>query len=143
MGDDPEREYRNELDQRRMEQRNAEDNARQYRESEERRMRSMGPGPGLGPSNGAPSANAMWWASRRLFGKALLITVPLGAVLLVWPRDSASVSIPEILRLFGGAFVASLGSPKLRPAAFGCLIVAAVIGVALYFIGAALAHSAH
>ncbi|HET7013872.1 MAG TPA: hypothetical protein VFI65_08180 [Streptosporangiaceae bacterium] len=108
------------------ESRNEVEAKRSFEDSERLRIASMGPsaryggGVGAGRSTGPP---------RKLLSKALLITIPIGALLYFFPKNGKDVQIPEVIHLLLAVVVASLGSPKLRPLAIGLVILAVIFVV--------------
>jgi predicted anti-sigma-YlaC factor YlaD len=72
---------------------------------------------------------------RPLFSKALLVTVPLAAIVLFLPPNGKSVDIPVGVHQFVAAVVVSLGSPLLRRAAIAVIVIAVVLLIAGSIIG--------
>jgi hypothetical protein len=105
-----------------------EDAARAYAESERLRIASQGYTPSLGGYSGTVRPSG---PPRKLLSKALLITVPLGVLLYFFPKNGKDVQIPVEVHFFFAAFVAGLGSPKLRPLAIGIVILVVLFGVAV------------
>jgi hypothetical protein len=61
--------------------------------------------------------------------KALIITIPVGILLLFWPPNGRSVQIPGALHFLAGLVVSSLGSPRLRKVAIGLVIIVVIFAV--------------
>jgi hypothetical protein len=67
--------------------------------------------------------------SRKLWSKALLISLPIGILLIYFPHNGKNIQIPGEIHFLTGVVVAALGSPKLRPVALAFVAIVTIFVV--------------
>lgn len=119
-------------DYQRMVTRNQEDQAAEYRKSEELRIQSLRPAPDYaGPGLDGQSSQRVKRAGppRKLGSRWFFLTVPLALIALTVSVGSNghTVLFPLWQRVAFAVLISALGSPRLRRGAFALLILALVI----------------